>query len=482
MEENKVPMPAEGFEERRQEPLSYGGVRIIEEKPFEASRTEAAFSLLSYFAAYCYILFLWDSLDAGMSRAVWTARFALLAVAAFIIAAGFMLGRRSPQAAPAGDSKAAARPENCVWLGCFICCLIGFYLHFAPNVLEFRGPFNDYREIYNWVDGVWDQSQVLLFIHIFAVWWVLAQSGALLEGRSGHLLPMDALNGFIALPFGNIILRVRTWVWSIRELLQKRGKKHGFSMRSAAAAVISIALLLGAVSLLGSADANFGDMVSNLTDLLRFDIDEGFVIRLILSIPVGAWLYGLIAGAHRKERSGLDAQRDSLMHTLSSLRGVPNALWAAVIGVFSAVYLAFYVLQASYLFGAFAGRLPEGFIYSQYAREGFFELCRVMGINFCLLWLVTRMSKSEESGGKTLRVLSLVILAESMLFAVIALSKLVLYISVYGFTPLRLQSSWLVCVLLAGCVLWAYNILTGRPAFRKWMYFGAVTLSLLTLY
>ncbi|MBQ1890595.1 MAG: DUF4173 domain-containing protein, partial [Selenomonas sp.] len=95
---------------------------------------------------------------------------------------------------------------------------------------------------------------------------------------------------------------------------------------------------------------------------------------------------------------------------------------------------------------------------------------------------VTRMAKAEESGGKTLRVLSLIILAESMVFAVIALSKLALYISVYGFTPLRLQSSWLVCTLFAGCALWAYNIVTGRPAFRKWMYFGAVTLSLLALY
>ena len=84
------------------EPLPYGGIHI-EEAPFEAGSREVLFSILSYIAAYCYILFLWDSLDAGMSRAVWTARFALLAVAAFIIAAGFMLGRRSTPAASAGE-------------------------------------------------------------------------------------------------------------------------------------------------------------------------------------------------------------------------------------------------------------------------------------------------------------------------------------------------------------------------------------------
>ena len=39
-----------------------------------------------------------------------------------------------------------------------------------------------------------------------------------------------------------------------------------------------------------------------------------------------------------------------------------------------------------------------------------------------------------------------------------------------------------VSTLLAGCALWAWSLLTGRPAFRKWMIFGALSLSLLCLY
>ena len=57
-----------------------------------------------------------------------------------------------------------------------------------------------------------------------------------------------------------------------------------------------------------------------------------------------------------------------------------------------------------------------------------------------------------------------------------------LYISIYGFTPLRLQSSWLVCVLFAGCVLWILNLFTGKRVFRLWMYFSGITLTLLMLY
>ncbi len=446
---------------------------VIERPPFKAEKHEVLFSVLSYIAAFCYIQFYWDSIDAATSRAVWTSRVCLLAVAAFIMAAGFMPGK----------GRRACVPENYVWLGCFACCLAGYYIHFATGISELRSPMDEYPAFINWREGVWDQTQILLFIHIFAVWWLLSQSGALLEGRSGHLLPADALHGFVVIPFGNIILRVRTLAWAVRQAVDARGgKKLKFSARTAAAAVISVLLFIGAVSLLGSADSNFNDYVSDFLELFSFDVEASLVLRLVLSIPVGAWLFGLVAGAFRTEREDLDARRDSVISGISSLRGVPNALWIAVVCAFSAVYAAFFVLQASYMLGGFTGRLPEGFIYSQYAREGFFELCRVMLVNFVLLWLVTRMAKAEEAGGKTLRVLSLIILAESMVFAVIALSKLALYISVYGFTPLRLQSSWLVCTLFAGCALWAYNIVTGRPAFRKWMYFGAVTLSLLALY
>ena len=129
-----------------------------------------------------------------------------------------------------------------------------------------------------------------------------------------------------------------------------------------------------------------------------------------------------------------------------------------------------------------ARRLPEGFTVAQYARQGFFELCRVMALNLALLWLVTRLGSRPARTSPGLRALVTVLLAESMLLAVVALSKLGLYISCFGFTPLRLQSSWLVCVLLFACVCALYSLWTGKKSMRAWMIFGAVTLSLLHLY
>ena len=142
------------------------------------------------------------------------------------------------------------------------------------------------------------------------------------------------------------------------------------------------------------------------------------------------------------------------------------------------VYAVFFAVQFHYLFGAFIRTLPEGFNVAEYARQGFFELCKVMVVNFALLWLVTR---SLREHGKLLQRLCLLLLAESLLFAVVAASKLLLYIDCFGFTPKRLQSTWLVCVLACGCVCYAVSLVTKKKSFRVWMIFGAVTLSLLAL-
>ena len=71
---------------------------------------------------------------------------------------------------------------------------------------------------------------------------------------------------------------------------------------------------------------------------------------------------------------------------------------------------------------------------------------------------------------------------EGALTRVIAASKLGLYIDCSGFTPLRLQSFWLVTVLAAGCVCSLVTLFSGKKSFRAWMFFGAATLCLLCLY
>ena len=408
--------------------------------PFAASRPELLAAVAMFVTAYVYI----QAVFCFRNDLIW-------AVAAALIAGTELL-----------HWKVKRSWESWVWLGCFV----------AVTVSASLG-----------IGRVWAPWQTILFVHIFAVWWILSRSGKLLEGKSGHLLPLDALNGFVLLPFGGFFLRIRTLWWGLRQPAG-RVRDKGAAVKAGWLALATVACLLlfvAATTLLMRADAGFSALLEGLEPLFRFRLDVDFQFRLLFSLPVGAWLFGLTDGALRQPMERLERRRDGTERFLVKIQKVPAGFWMGIVGVFSLLYLVFFVLQGSYLFGAFTRTLPEGFIVSEYARQGFFELCKVMALNFALLWLVTRMVSPETRSSRGFLGVCLALLAESLVFAVIALSKLGLYISCFGFTPLRLQSSWLAGLLLAGCLLWAWSLLTGRPAFRKWMVFGAVTLSLLTL-
>ena len=422
-------------------------VAPVPEKPFIVSRAEILFALLSYAAAYLYVRMFFNDLGIENPGPIWR----VLPVIAFAVAAVLILNK-----------KRKASAESWFWLACLLALV---------TALTFR--FN----------AVWEEWQLFFFVHGAVVWWVLSRSGRLLEKESGHFLPADLLNGFIVIPFYHFFLRIRTWIKGLSNALKRsdsRGKKQNFWW-IAGALVISLILFFGAAKLLMQADSSFAEHLKGLTDWLK--LDDEFLGTLIFSLPAGAYIYGLIGGSARYEENRLLRQKYSLGRFLASIRRVPAAFWAGVILLFSVLYIAFFALQASYFLGAFTHTLPEGFIVSQYAREGFFELCRVMALNFFLLWLVTRMSEAvtaeNEKSGRLLKFSCLLLLIESLLFAVIAASKIALYVSNFGWTMKRIQSLWMVGVLAAACIAWAIHLLSGKKTMKIWMMLSAGTLSAL---
>ena len=414
-------------------------------KAFSASRREIIAAFVSYVLAWWYLFrayLLTGGPDPG--ERIWVMLFVL-----GFVGLTELLYRQSK------------RPrESWVWLGCMGVITLGILLD---------------RE------GVWNQGLHCLFLHLAAVWWVLCRSGRLCEGKSGHLLPLDGLYGFVIFPFKYFYLRIRTVIYAVGLPLRNRRKVKGITLLwSMLALLAALSLFALAVSLLSEADAGFNKLIGRVGDWFRFG-DRAYFYRFLFSLPVGQYLFGLLAGAGREEPERLRQRGEALCRWLERLRKVPNLVWAVLTGAFCLLYLLFFAVQSRYLFGAFTRSLPEGFIVSEYARQGFFELCRVMGINFVLLWLVTRVSRRPVRENRPTLILCLILLAESLLFAVVAFSKLALYIDCFGFTPLRLQSTWLVCVLFAGCLAALWTLLTGKKSFRAWLMFSALSLSFLCL-
>ncbi len=408
-------------------------------KRFTVTGFEVIAALLSFIAAYVYAKVLVN--DWGPDGPGWR----IMIVAGLLLVITELVNRGKK-----------IRWESFVWLGVFLLCAVSCSFG---------------------IGEVWEPYQVFFFTHVFLIWWVLSRSDMLLDHDSSRFLPVDALDGFCIFPFRYFVLRIRTIIAGIRGNGERKAKRKAGEVWLVVLAVIAaVVLFIMAFVLLLRADSGFGRGIREFLEQLDLEWFLERFMWLILSLPVGAYLYGLIGGTARTPRAVPDGRRNWALRVLDGIRRVPGTFWTVVICLFSVLYIAFFAVQGSYLFGAFAGRLPEGFSASQYAREGFFELCKVMAVNFAVLWLTTRMTKEEDARKPLFTAGVLALLTESMIFAAIAFSKLGLYISRFGFTPLRLQSTWLVCVLFMGCLLWTVSFLSGKKTMRIWMIFGAVTL------
>lgn len=420
---------------------------VPKKPPFSANRREQLLAFGLYVLAYVYLGYQWWALP--------------LFTAGFIAAAEYLFQEQKRSW------------ESWVWLGCVLLvtgCIAWRGLH--PYQYDSRYP-----ELVNH-EYILSEKLLLFILHIFAVYWLMSRSGRLTGSESGHLLPLDALYAFVIIPFKNFFLRIRCVLFALKPK-KERKVNAGAVAAAVLAAFVVLVLLVMAMTQLSAADDTFSKLLEGLRDALTLDLDQVWFYRFLLSLPVGAYVFGLLAGLGRETPEAMRGRGTSAEAALPRLRVVPEAVWLAALGVFSALYLAFFFVQGRYLFGAFTRTLPESFTVAEYARQGFFELCRVMAINFTLFWLVSRTARRES---RPVRWMTAALLIESMLFAVVALSKLVLYIDCFGFTPKRLQSTWLVCVLLFGSACALYTHLTGKKSMRVWMIFGAVTLSLLCIW
>jgi hypothetical protein len=117
------------------------------------------------------------------------------------------------------------------------------------------------------------------------------------------------------------------------------------------------------------------------------------------------------------------------------------------------LYVIFFVSQWSYFTAAFYGVLPEGFVYSSYARQGFFQLCTVASLNALALIFVSIFVRRQSRVERVLlKVYSVITALFTLVLISTALSKMALYISAYGLTLKRVYASWFMVFMAAGFI------------------------------
>ena len=193
--------------------------------------------------------------------------------------------------------------------------------------------------------------------------------------------------------------------------------------------LLALPLFLIMAALLSSADVLFRQITDAVLGFINLGNVFGVVFRVVLCYFA---TYMLVASL---------CQKKICENVRDHRRGEP-ILAITVTSMLSLMYLVFSVIQ---IFGLFLGQmqLPEGYTYAMYAREGFFQLLAVSILNLVIVLFCMAFFRESKMLKGVLTVMSL------CTFIMIASSavRMILYISTYDLTFLRILVLWGLAVL-----------------------------------
>jgi hypothetical protein len=294
-----------------------------------------------------------------------------------------------------------------------------------------------------------------------AVYWIICAAGLLILGQTSDLVLLDSYNALLVIPFSNFNCQYKGLA-VLGSNYRTRGRQF-FSI--ALGLLLSLIVAAMVLPLLMKADSGgFAKIVNGILIGFR-GMGAGFwesFWDVILAIPIAAYIFGLVAGSAHKR--GADFfKEDSTLKQISALRVLPMTTVYILLGLLCMLYIVFIGSQLPYFFSAFVGKRPEGWqIYSEYARSGFFELCRISVINLIVLTAANIMSQKQSRDSMTLKVLNSLLAILTLVLIATAFSKMAMYIGAYGLSMRRL----LPCIFMIFMAI----ICVGVVALQKWTF------------
>jgi hypothetical protein len=343
-------------------------------------------------------------------------------------------GREAPQPVLvavliAGVVAAAALPWDRPGIGWFVTTLT-VALATAGTVAAYR-PAGPVSAVDTAVRVTWALATLALMAvsAVRAADWLLALClpAAVVTGAlavAGGRTLRGVFLGVMALP----IAAFRALPWGVRSAGTARGRANANSLRTAAAAVIGLVLLLVFGALLAGADAAF----AKLLDGILPTVDAGSVARWIFSFVVVG--LGTLAACF------LALAPPAFDGEASQRRRVRRVEWALPVGALVLLFAAFVAVQATVLFGGRDYVLrTAGLTAAEYARAGFWQLLAVTVLTLVVLAVAAHLAARETVADRAwLRGLLGALAALTLVIVASALSRMWAYEQAYGFTRLRL--------------------------------------------
>ena len=297
--------------------------------------------------------------------------------------------------------------------------------------------------------------------HCTAIYYVLARNDLLAAGRTSCLVLLDGVAGMLAIPFGNFLLRTQLLWQALHRWWANHAGRKGRTLETAVS--ITAALLLGgaACATLAGADDNFarlwGHLGSWLGQLFGQDALLANLLIFALSLPVGAWLFGLAGGSARRKAPPVAAEQ--FYGKLAALPRLPQLMGVLVMAVLCGVYTLFFAVQAAEFAAALGAPLPlTAPDAAAFAVNGFWEFCRILVLDLTVLAALHFLGAQPVTQKGLSRVLAVALCGFGAGFAMLAAAKLAVYINLYGPTVRRIWAAgcwehcyWPVFWLRCGC-------------------------------
>lgn len=150
----------------------------------------------------------------------------------------------------------------------------------------------------------------------------------------------------------------------------------------------------------------------------------------------------------------------------------PPALMYSISIPLCCVYFLYLISQIGYFVSFIADNLlPKDYTIVDYARNGFFELCVVAGINIVIILLLLLFtSRPNNIMPVGIRVITGLMSFFTIIFIGTAIYKMFMYIGGYGFTPLRINT-----VIFMSFLLVVFLLIIAKQFFKN-MKFSAMVM------
>lgn len=286
------------------------------------------------------------------------------------------------------------------------------------------------------------EFEKLVFLHATVIYYTLCRFQKLSLPNTSETILLDFFQGWIIQPFSHIFARIIHVIkYTLKHIHSRQFKTALFSI------VILIPLVLFVLGQLSAIDGNFADLTTHLWRFIFQIFNTMYFYRIIWSLPVGAYLFGLISSCILSEKPFISY--DGCREFFLRKKVIPLISIRLTTAVLLVLYLVFFIFQLSDLPTVLAA--PTAQSSCEYAVRGFWNFFRIMGLNIILILALNFLIRKEDTSST--KIDTYILLFTTICFNLLACLKLGLYFFTYGYTERRVIALWLLVAIFISLIL-----------------------------